>query len=48
VTLALPHLLGGDGVLATIPLALDDTERAGLRRSAGILRDAVSPLQLDS
>ena len=47
VTLALPHLVGGDGVMATIPLALDDTERAGLRRSAGILRDAISSLQLD-
>ena len=47
VTLALPHLVGGDGVLATIPLALDDTERVGLRRSAGILRDAVRSLQLD-
>ena len=47
VTLALPHLVGGDGVLATIPLALDASERAGLRRSAGILRDAISPLQLD-
>ena len=48
VTLALPHLVGGDGVLATIPLALDDTERAGLRRSAEILRDAISSLQLDA
>jgi len=47
VTLALPRLVGGDGVLATIPLALDDTERDGLRRSAGILRDAVRSLQLD-
>jgi L-lactate dehydrogenase len=47
VTLALPHLIGGEGVLATIPLALADTERDGLRRSAGILRDAVASLQLD-
>jgi L-lactate dehydrogenase len=47
LTLALPHLLGGDGVLATIPLALADAERDGLRRSAGILRDAVATLQLD-
>ena len=46
LTLALPHLLGGEGVLATIPLALSDTERDGLRRSAGILRDAVKSLQL--
>jgi len=46
LTLALPHLVGGDGILATIPLALSDTERDGLRRSAGILRDAVESLQL--
>jgi len=47
VTLSLPHLIGGDGVLATIPLALDDAERDGLRRSAGILRGAVASLELD-
>jgi L-lactate dehydrogenase len=47
VTLALPHLIGGQGVLATIPLTLAETEREGLRRSAGILRDAVRSLQLD-
>jgi L-lactate dehydrogenase len=47
VTLALPHLVGGEGVLATIPLALADPERDGLRRSAGILRNAVASLQLD-
>jgi L-lactate dehydrogenase len=46
VTLALPHLLGGEGVLATIPLGLTDVEREGLRRSAGILRDAVASLRL--
>lgn len=46
LTLALPHLVGGEGVLATIPLALSDTERDGLRRSAGILREAVESLQL--
>ena len=47
VTLALPHLIGGEGVLATIPLALADAERDGLRRSAGIVRDAIASLQLD-
>jgi L-lactate dehydrogenase len=46
VTLALPHLVGGAGVLAAIPLSLDAAERAGLRRSAGILRDAVASLSL--
>jgi L-lactate dehydrogenase len=46
VTLALPHLVGGEGALATIPLVLDPAEREGLRRSAGILRDAIQSLNL--
>jgi L-lactate dehydrogenase len=44
VTMALPHLVGGQGVLATIPLPLDEREREALRRSAGILRDATTSL----
>jgi L-lactate dehydrogenase len=46
VTLALPHLVGGEGALATIPLPLDSTEREALRRSAGTLREAVESLNL--
>jgi L-lactate dehydrogenase len=46
LTLALPHLVGGAGVLATIPLALDVTEREGLRRSAGVLREAIASLEV--
>jgi L-lactate dehydrogenase len=46
VTLALPHLIGGDGKLATIPLPLDGAEREGLRRSAGVLREAIESLGL--
>jgi L-lactate dehydrogenase len=46
LTLALPHLVGGDGVLATIPLTLDAKERQELQASAGILRDAVTSLGL--
>jgi L-lactate dehydrogenase len=45
VTLALPHLVGGEGALATIPLPLDATEQEGLRRSAGILREAIESLK---
>jgi L-lactate dehydrogenase len=45
VTLALPHLVGGRGALATIPLSLDETERDGLRCSAGILREALAVLK---
>jgi L-lactate dehydrogenase len=46
VTLALPHLVGGEGALATIPLPLDTTEREALHRSAGILREALESLKL--
>lgn len=46
VTLALPHLVGGRGVIATIPLLLNENERDALRRSAGILRDALQSLAL--
>jgi L-lactate dehydrogenase len=48
VTLALPHLVGGKGVMATLPLVLDKSEREGLRRSAGIIRDAIESLTLNS
>jgi L-lactate dehydrogenase len=44
MTLALPHLVDGRGVRATIPLALDAAEREGLRRSANVLREAVGAL----
>jgi L-lactate dehydrogenase len=46
VTLALPHLIGGDGVLATIPLVLDSHEAEALRRSASVLRGAVDSLNM--
>ena len=40
--LSLEFLMGR--ALATIPLPLDATEREGLRRSAGILREAIESL----
>jgi L-lactate dehydrogenase len=43
-TLALPHLVGGDGALATIPLHLDADERKALRRSANIIGEAIESL----
>jgi L-lactate dehydrogenase len=46
VTLALPHLVGGEGAMAVIPLPLNNEEREGLRRSAGILREALESLKL--
>jgi L-lactate dehydrogenase len=48
VSLALPHLLGGQGAMATIPLQLAPDEEAALVRSAGILRKALESLQANT
>jgi L-lactate dehydrogenase len=48
VTMAMPHLVGGQGALAAIPLELDAAEQEGLRRSAGILREAIESLRVAS
>jgi L-lactate dehydrogenase len=48
VTLALPHLVGGRGALATIPLSLNAVEERALRRSAAILREAIESLKVSS
>jgi L-lactate dehydrogenase len=42
VTMSLPHLLGGDGVLATFPQPLDDQEKSALRTSAQVMQKAIS------
>lgn len=44
VTISLPQLVGGDGVLATFHLPLDDAESAALQRSARVIRDAIDSL----
>jgi L-lactate dehydrogenase len=41
VTLSVPHLLGGEGSLATLPLRLSDEENEALQRSARVIRDAI-------
>lgn len=46
VTMALPHLVGGQGAIAPIPLSLSQDERDALARSATVLREAVASLQL--
>jgi L-lactate dehydrogenase len=46
VTVALPHLLGGEGVLDTFPMPLSEDEQAQLRRSASIVREAINSLNL--
>jgi L-lactate dehydrogenase len=45
ITMALPHLVGGQGALATLPLHLDPKEEQALHRSARILREATESLK---
>jgi L-lactate dehydrogenase len=47
VTISLPRLVGGQGVLETFPLPLDAIEAADLRRSVGVIRKALDELQVD-
>ena len=46
VTLSLPRLVGGKGVLATIAPPLDASERTLLEESARVMREAVEGLRL--
>jgi L-lactate dehydrogenase len=46
VTFSLPHLVGGEGALATIPPLLDSAEQQALAKSASILREAIDSLKL--
>jgi L-lactate dehydrogenase len=46
VTVALPRLVGGDGVLATFPQSLNAEEEAALHHSATIVRSAIFSLGL--
>lgn len=44
VTVSLPRLVGGAGVLETFPLPLSEIEQAQLRRSAEVVRQAIEEL----
>jgi L-lactate dehydrogenase len=44
VTVSLPRLLGGRGVIETFPLPLNDEETARLRESARVIRQALDEL----
>jgi L-lactate dehydrogenase len=44
VTVSLPQLVSGQGVLATFPLPLDDEEMIKLAASAKVVRDAIDSL----
>ena len=41
VTLAMPHLVGKDGILSTLPFHLDEEETTALRKSAEILKNEI-------
>jgi L-lactate dehydrogenase len=45
VTVSLPRLVGGAGILETFPLPLSETEQAQLRRSAEVIRQAIVDLE---
>jgi L-lactate dehydrogenase len=47
VTVSLPRLVGGQGVLETFPLPLNERESAALRASAGVIRNALDDLGVD-
>jgi L-lactate dehydrogenase len=44
VTVSLPRLVGGSGVQRTFPLPLSEPEQSLLRRSAGVIREALDGL----
>jgi L-lactate dehydrogenase len=44
VTISLPRLVGGDGILDTFPLTLDAEEQGLLHKSAAIVADAIHSL----
>jgi L-lactate dehydrogenase len=44
VTISLPHLVGGNGVLASFPPSLDENEHAQLQASAQVVRQAIEDL----
>lgn len=45
VTISLPHLLGGEGVLATLPMPLAPSEQNALRQSAETVCRAIASLE---
>jgi L-lactate dehydrogenase len=48
VTVALPRLVGGVGVMETFPLPLSTAEQTQLRASAGVIRQALDELGADA
>ncbi|RPI28629.1 MAG: L-lactate dehydrogenase [Chloroflexota bacterium] len=47
VTVALPHLVGGQGVISSFPLPLNDREQSLLHASAAVVRKAIEQLDAE-
>lgn len=45
VTVALPHIVGGQGILGTLPLPLNEAEQSALQTSAGVIKAALDQLR---
>jgi L-lactate dehydrogenase len=45
VTVSLPHLVGGEGILTTFPLPLNQEEMAALAASARVIRNAIDAME---
>jgi len=45
VTLALPHIVGAEGIRGTLPLPLNEAEEADLQRSANIIKAAIDEIE---
>jgi L-lactate dehydrogenase len=45
VTVSLPHLVGGEGILTTFPLPLSEEELAALAASARVIRNAIDAME---
>ena len=48
VTLALPFLVGGQGILKRLPLKMNEDEATKLKQSAEIIKDAIVSLKLET
>ncbi|MBN2061855.1 MAG: L-lactate dehydrogenase [Deltaproteobacteria bacterium] len=46
VSISLPRIVGGEGILDTLPLPLSDEENMALQKSAGMVRKAIDELDL--
>jgi L-lactate dehydrogenase len=45
VTVSLPRLVGGEGIIAMLPIPLNEDERAALNNSARVIREVIDALE---